>query len=247
MKEINVSEAHISKKNQIGIYKILHGEGIYEILLLTGYNNGDDGKRLKAKNIRELKLEAEKIKLGLTSEEIAELEVNAENSIEREKEKHLLYREERIEGYYEKDLPKKLMVIDECSNLKWRNEIQPELEKHKASEKPMYAYVGYSNYTQYKYAYRKIKGIRQSDIALYEMKKVDRLKLVKGLVENKWKQAMDEIEKLSGEILAIKYLIVNEVNELIGFFQCENGDIFLKSKENCSILDSPYQFIKIRG
>lgn len=34
----------------------------------------------------------------------------------------------------------------------------------------MYNYTGFLNYTQYKYAFRKLKGIKQADIALYEMK-----------------------------------------------------------------------------
>lgn len=44
MKEISANEAHIPQKNQVGIYKVLHGEGIYKIQLLTGYNNGANGK-----------------------------------------------------------------------------------------------------------------------------------------------------------------------------------------------------------
>ncbi|MCH0399389.1 hypothetical protein KEL44_13025, partial [Enterococcus faecium] len=97
MKEISANEAHIPQKNQVGIYKVLHGEGIYKIQLLTGYNNGANGKWLKAKSIRELKTEVEKIRLGLTREEISRLSENSSFVIQKEKEKHLLHRELIIE------------------------------------------------------------------------------------------------------------------------------------------------------
>lgn len=246
MKEISANEAHIPQKNQVGIYKVLHGEGIYKIQLLTGYNNGANGKWLKATSIRELRSEVEKIRLGLTSEEIAKLKGNNSFVIEKEKEKHLLYRELKIEEYYEIDLPEKLRIIDQRSEEKWKTEIYPSLNDYKTSGKPMYNYTGFLTYTQYKYAFRKLKGIKQADIALYEMKKMDRLKLIQELVQNTWNQAIVELEKENGKILTNKYLIVNEIEELIGLFSCENGEVFLKSSPIYSILDSPYQFIQVR-
>ncbi|HBH6141614.1 TPA: hypothetical protein KT423_000993 [Enterococcus faecium] len=246
MKEISANEAHIPQKNQVGIYKVLHGEGIYKIQLLTGYNNGANGKWLKAKSIRELKTEVEKIRLGLTREEISRLSKNSSFVIQKEKEKHLLHRELIIEKYYDVDLPDQLRIIDEFSEKKWKSEIYPSLIQYKASGKPMYNYTGFLNYTQYKYAFRKLKGIKQADIALYEMKKMDRLKLIQELVQNTWNQAIVELEKENGKILTNEYLIVNEIEELIGLFSCENGEVFLKSSPIYSILDSPYQFIQVR-
>ena len=52
--------------------------------------------------------------------------------------------------------------------------------------------------------------------------------------------------KENGKILTNEYLIVNEIEELIGLFSCENGEVFLKSSPIYSILDSPYQFIQVR-
>lgn len=246
MKEISANEVHISQKNQVGIYKVLQGEGIYKIQLLTGYNNGANGKWLKATSIRELKSEVEKIRIGLTNEEIAKLQESTPDVIQKEKQKHLLYRERKIEEYYEIDLPEELRIIDERSKEKWKTEIYPSLKDYKTSGKPMYAYTGFLNYTQYKYAYRKLEGIKQADITLYEMQKSDRTKMIKELVQNTWDQAIVELEKANGKILENKYLIVNEIQELIGLFACQKGEVFLKASPTYSILDSPYQLIKVR-
>ncbi|BBU67463.1 hypothetical protein [Enterococcus faecium] len=75
---------------------------------------------------------------------------------------------------------------------------------------------------------------------------MDRLKLIQELVQNTWNQAIVELEKENGKILTNEYLIVNEIEELIGLFSCENGEVFLKSSPIYSILDSPYQFIQVR-
>lgn len=75
---------------------------------------------------------------------------------------------------------------------------------------------------------------------------MDRSKLIKELVQNTWDQAIVELEKENGKILANKYLIVNEIEELIGLFSCKKGEVFLKSLPTYSILDSPYQLIQAR-
>ena len=41
--------------------------------------------------------------------------------------------------------------------------------------------------------------------------------------------------KENGKILTNEYLIVNEIEELIGLFSCENGEVFLKSSPIYSI------------
>lgn len=66
---------------------------------------------VKGKSIRELKTEVEKIRLGLTREEISRLSENSSFVIQKEKEKHLLHRELIIEKYYDVDLPDQLKLL----------------------------------------------------------------------------------------------------------------------------------------